>query len=124
MVEIPWYRMFVMFVVSFYSSVVKTSPVKEFINSCKPILRAKILRKLKYVQEFGLNPAIPDIKKVTGTQLWELRILGKDNIRLFCASLPNREVKVLHIIKKKKQKTPIKEISIAISRYKELTNDI
>jgi len=105
-----------MYKVSFYAPSSKTSPIKEFLDSCQPSLRAKILRKLKYVEEYGLNPNIPDVKKVTNTPLWELRILGRDNIRVFCISLPGKEVKVLHIFKKKKRKTPSKELNIALKR--------
>jgi len=72
------------------------------------------------VEEYGLNPAIPNIKKITGTSLWELRILGRDNIRIICVSLPDKEVKVLHIFKKKKQKTPTSELNIARKRSREV----
>ena len=109
-----------MYKISFYTPQVKTSPIKEFLGSCQPGLRAKILRQLKYVEEYGLNPAIPNIKKITGTSLWELRILGRDNIRIICVSLPDKEVKVLHIFKKKKQKTPTSELNIARKRSREV----
>lgn len=109
-----------MYKVSFYTFSRKTSPIKEFLDSCLPGLRVKILRQLKYVKEYGLNLAIPNIKRLTKTLLWELRILGKDNIRIICVSLPKREVKVLHIFKKKKQKTPTRELKIALKRYQEV----
>lgn len=109
-----------MYQVSFYTPKGKSSPIKEFLDSCQPSLRSKVLRQLKYVEEFGLNPAIPNIKKITGTSLWELRILGKDNIRIVCVSLPEKEVKVLHIFEKKRQKTPAKELNLALKRYQAL----
>ena len=104
-----------MYKVSFYTEKDKRSPISDFLDSCGDISRAKILRQLKYIQEFGLSPKVPNLRKVTGTSLWELRILGKDNIRIFCVNLPNREVKVLHIFKKKTKKTPLREINIAKS---------
>lgn len=114
-----------MYKVSFYAPRGKISPIKEFLDSCQSSLRTKILRQLKYVEEYGLNPAIGNIKKITGTSLWELRILGKDNVRIICVSLPNKEVKVLHIFKKEKQKTPAKELNLALKRRQEhLTSDI
>jgi len=73
-----------------------------------------------YVQEFGFSPSIPNLRKFTDTPVWELRILGKDNIRIICTPLPNKEIKILHIFSKKKQKTPQKEIIIALSRYHEI----
>lgn len=108
-----------MYRVSFYAPRAKVSPIKEFLDSCQPSLRTKILRQLKYVEEYGLNPAIPNIKKIRGTSLWELRILGKDNIRVICAPQPGKEIKVLHVFNKKKQKTPAKELNSALKRYKE-----
>ena len=105
-----------MYRVTFYTPQGKTSPIKEFLDSCQPSLRTKILRQLKYVEEYGLNPAIPNIKKITGTSLWELRILGRDNIRIICVSKAGRKVKVLHIFRKKKQKTPTGELSVALKR--------
>jgi hypothetical protein len=66
-----------MYKVVFYTYQRKSS-IKKFLDFCQAGLRAKILRQLKYVQEFGLNPAIPNIKKFKKTPIWELRILGKD----------------------------------------------
>ena len=109
-----------MYVVSFYTPLGKVSPTKEFLDSCQPSVRAKILRQLKYVEEFGLNQAILNLKKITNTPLWELRILGKDNVRVVCVSQPGKVVRVLHIFVKKKQKTPAKELNIALTRYKEV----
>src|SRR3972149_4745143 len=109
-----------MYKVSFYAPLGKTSPIKKFLDSCQPSLRTKILRQLRYVEEYGLNPAIPNIKKITNTSLWELRILGRDNIRIICVSQPEREVKVLHIFRKKKQKTQTNELNLALKRSQEV----
>jgi len=109
-----------MYKVSFYTPSGKVSPIKNFLDSCQLSLRAKILRQLRYVQEYGLNPIIPNIKKIVKTPLWELRILGKDNIRIICVFLPKKGVKVLHIFRKKKQKTPLKELNLALRRYQEV----
>lgn len=109
-----------MYKVSFYTPRDKISPIKKFLDLCQPSLRAKMLRQLKYVEEYGLNPVIPNIRKVINTPFWELRILGGDNIRIICTPLSRREVKVLHVFKKKKQKTPTKEINIALTRCKEV----
>lgn len=109
-----------MYKVSFYTPKGKVSPIKKFLDPCQPSLRVKILRQLKYAEEYGLNPVIPNIKKITSTPLWELRILGRDNVRIICASLGKKEVKILHIFRKKKQKTPTKELSISLKRYQEV----
>ena len=108
--------------VSFYTSANGTSPIKKFLDSCQLSLRIKILRQLKYVEEYGLNSAIPNIKKITGTRFWELRVLGRDNIRVICVSLKEEEIKVLHIFRKKKRKTPVREINISYKRYQDCLN--
>ncbi|MBL7159734.1 type II toxin-antitoxin system RelE/ParE family toxin [Candidatus Microgenomates bacterium] len=113
-----------MYKISFYTPQNKVPPIKKFLDSCQPSLRSKILRQLKYVEEYGLSPAIPNIRKVIGAPLWELRILGRDNIRIICTSLLGKEVKVLHIFKKKKQKIPTKEINIALRRTQKRTQRI
>ena len=108
-----------MYKVNLYLSPSGASPVVKFLDSCPAKLRVKILRQLKYVEAYGLNPAIPNIKKITGTFLWELRILGKDNVQIFCTSQSKKEIIVLHIFRKKKRKTPAKELNMAIKRFKE-----
>ena len=109
-----------MYKTSFYTKPDGKSPIKGYLNKNNEILRTKILRQIKYIQEYGLTPSIPNLKKISGTPLWEIRILGKDNVRIFCASLPNQEVKILHIFAKKRQKILQKEIAIALHRYKEV----
>lgn len=92
-------------------------PVKDFLNACQNKQQVKILRLLKHLEEFGQTSAIPNTKKLKGTSLWELRILGKDNIRIFYAPLGKNRVVILHAFFKKKQKTSSKEIKIALNRY-------
>ena len=57
-------------------------------------------------------------EKLQVHHLWELRILGKDNIRLFCAPAGKSRVVVLHVFLKKSQKTPAREIDCALDRYR------
>jgi phage-related protein len=94
------------------------SPVKDFIEKCQVNQRVKILRLLKYLEEFGTVTAIPNTKKLTGTPLWELRILGKDNLRLIYASVGRNRISVLHFFAKKKPKTPARDLRIALDRLK------
>lgn len=71
------------------------------------------------LQEYGLSAIIPNVKKLSGTPLWEIRILGQDNIRILYVTIEKNAILVLHGFIKKKQKTPPKEIKIALLRYKE-----
>ena len=71
------------------------------------------------MQEFGVTTGNPHIKKLTGTELWEIRILGQDNIRIFYVTITGRVFLLLHGFKKKKNKTPDKEIRTALNRLVE-----
>lgn len=73
---------------------------------------------IKLLQEFGVRLGVPHIKKLTGTELWELRILGSDSIRIFYI-VTGKNFLLLHGFKKKKNKTPPKEIRIAEDRLAE-----
>lgn len=76
-------------------------------------------RAIELLEIYGLEGGYPHIKKLTGSNLWESRILGSDNIRIFYVSMTGRTFLILHGFKKKKQKTPAKEIRIAEERLRE-----
>lgn len=105
--------------VLYYISSSGKSPVNEFITSCNEDQKLKILRAINYLVEYGPIRAIPNIKKLSGTPFWEIRILGKDNIRIIYVIEIEKTILVLHGFIKKKQKTPVKEIGICIRRYGE-----
>lgn len=68
------------------------------------------------LEEHGILLGPPHSKKLTGTPLWELRILGSNNIRIFYIAIVHRKFLLLHGFQKKKQKTDFKEIKTAIAR--------
>lgn len=88
-------------------------------------------RVIYYVSPSGSNPVsdfldgllsvIPHIKKLTGTPLWEIRVLGKHNARIIYIVPAEKSVLLLHGFMKKTDKTPLKEIRIALERFKDLT---
>lgn len=105
--------------VQYYLTSSGENPVSDFLDSLTGKQQAKILRIFSYIEAYGLSMAIPHIKKLTGTPLWEIRILGQDNIRIIYISPQKNNVLVLHGFVKKKQKTPRREIEIALNRYNE-----
>lgn len=113
-----------MYSVYFYEQKDGKSPIKEFIESCQIPLRSKITKQIRALHEFGLTLANPYLRKLSGTPLWECRILGKDNTRIICAAVIKGKIVILNIFRKKSMKTPIKEIELSLKRYKDLTNDI
>ena len=96
-----------------------TKPIEEFIEKLPLKAQAKLFRSLDLLSEFGISLSMPHVKKVTGTPLWELRILGEDSIRMFYVAIQDRKLLMLHGFKKKKQKTPTKEIKLALQRLQE-----
>lgn len=106
--------------VIYYVSKSGNIPVKEFIDQMGTKQKTKVLRTLFHIEEYGLQIVIPHLKKLTGTPLWEIRILGQDSIRMLFVTRVERQVILLHAFFKKTQKTPVREISVALSRYQEL----
>lgn len=106
----------------YYISKSGENPVKQFIDSLVAKQQAKILRIFQYIEEYGLRIALPHIKKLINTPFWEIRILGRDNIRIIYVTLTKAGILVLHGFIKKTQKTPEKELNTALKRYKECQN--
>lgn len=94
-------------------------PVQLFIDSLEIKAQAKVRNTIKLLQEFGIRLGLPHAKKLTGTNIWELRILGSDNLRIIYVALTGRKFVLLHGFKKKRIKTPKKEIKIAKERLAE-----
>lgn len=103
----------------YYVSPSGDNPVSDFLDSLSENQQTKVLRILSYIKDYGLSSVIPHTKKLTGTPLWEIRILGKDNIRILYGIPLSHAVLVLHGFVKKSQKTPTKEIKTAVFRYEQ-----
>lgn len=107
--------------VVYYTQGPYENPIRDFLNDLSFLQQSKILRIFQYIEEYGLETAIPHLKKLAGTPFWEIRILGKDNIRLIIV-VKNNTVLVLNGFVKKKQKTPNKELKVAFKRYRFYTS--
>ena len=105
--------------VYYYTSSTNNNPFAHFLDSLQKKQQAKILRVIFQIGKYGLLSILPHIKKLTGTPLWEIRILGKDNLRIVYIIPHQNSVLVLHGFIKKTQKTPYKEIAIALNRFKD-----
>ncbi len=100
----------------YYETALGKSPVFEFIQSLDPKIKSKVIEIMDLLKQLGILIGPPHSKKVTGTPLWELRILGGDNVRIFYVAVVNRKFLLLHAFFKKKQKTDKREIKTAINR--------
>jgi phage-related protein len=110
--------------VIYYTDSQGKSPVKSFLDSLSDRQKAKIFRIFMHIEEYGLSSIVPHIKKLKGNPLWEIRILGKDNIRILYATLDKGGIIILHGFIKKSFKTPLKEISNALERYDQFKLDL
>lgn len=107
------------YIIYYYISPSGDNPVSQFLDSLNKKQQSKVLRIFQYIKVYGLSAILPHTKKLSGTPLWEIRILGEDNIRIFYVILIQNTVLILHGFIKKSQKTPPKEIQIALSRLKQ-----
>lgn len=49
-------------------------PVYDFVESLSPTAKSKVSNTFDLLTEFGIKLGSPHVKKVIGTDLWELRI--------------------------------------------------
>ncbi len=92
-------------------------PVLEFIKKQSPKEQAKLIREIDLLEEFGLALGMPHTKKMTGTDIWELRVKhSTNNFRIFYFCFTGGKFVLLHGIRKTTGKTPAKDIKIAIKR--------
>ena len=88
--------------------------VKNFIDKQSSAVKAKYLGMIDFLEEYG--PFLsPKFTKKIDKGLYELRITGKEQIRVFF-TVQQRKIILLHAFKKKTQKIPRKEIKVALSR--------
>lgn len=95
------------------------NPVKDFLDD-HPRAKLKALRILSNIEEFGLSYAIPHIKKLSDTPLWEIRILGEDSVRILYVTKQGKQIILLHAFIKKTNKTPRREINIGLLRLSKI----
>src|SRR3989344_1787713 len=103
--------------IELYKTSSNKSPIDDFVDNLNPKVQNKIIETFGFLREFGINLGMPHSKKVVGTSLWELRILGGDNVRIFYIAKKGKTFLLLHGFQKKKQKTDKKEIRVALDRF-------
>lgn len=107
----------------FYRKINGFSPAEEFINGLPEKHKAKALREIDLLQEYGSNLKQPYADRVTGARyqgLWELRIKFASDISRIFYFIPEGKVFILlHGFVKKSKKTPEKELETALRYMKE-----
>lgn len=82
-------------------------------------MRARLARIAKLIEEQGLeHVGEPHVKHVEG-RLWEMRLKGRSGIsRALYVTVAGRRVVIVRVFVKKTEKTPRRDIDLALSRAK------
>lgn len=100
----------------YYQTLRGELPVRDFIQRLELKAKKKIYHALNLLAERGVELTFPQTRKLSGFEIWELRVLGSNNLRILYVLLPRRTFLILHAFAKKKQKTDNYEIKIARKR--------
>ncbi|SPF37084.1 conserved hypothetical protein [Candidatus Sulfopaludibacter sp. SbA4] len=84
-------------------------------------MRARLVRIAKLIEEKGLERVgEPHVKHLEGP-LWEMRLKGRSGIsRALYVTAVDRRVVIVRVFVKKTEKTPRREIALALSRAKSI----
>lgn len=94
--------------------------VEDFILKLQPSAKAKLTRLLDMLSQFGAELSMPHAKPM-GKGLYELRVRGKQEVRIFYVFVKGSTIFLLHAFQKKTQETPKRELDIALGRQREIS---
>ena len=95
--------------------------VDEELAALPADMRARFVRIAELIESVGLERFHePHVKHLEGP-LWEIRMKGRDGIaRALYVTAHEKRVVVVRVFMKKTQKTPRREIQLALKRIKEI----
>lgn len=93
-------------------------PVKDFVENQNLEIKTKFGKLVRLLINNGPLLRPPQSKKIA-KDLYELRSSGNDPLRIFYTS-KNKIYYLVHIFKKKSQKTPPRELKTALDRTREI----
>ncbi len=107
--------------IEYYQSPAGSVPVAEFVDSLSPQAKAKFIRSLELLEQYGLLLREPWVKSIPDVpKLRELRFASFGDIyRFFFFPVAGRKLILLHGFKKKTQETPRRELQTAEARMKD-----
>jgi phage-related protein len=85
-------------------------------------MRARFRYISQLIEEFGVDRVRePHVKHLRGS-IWEMRLKGKDGIsRALYVTIVGQRVVVVRVFTKKTQKTPAREIELALKRARQIS---
>ena len=105
--------------VYFYATDSGNEPVREWLKKLPKEDKKTIGYDIKTVQ-YGYPVGMPLTRVLKGTNLEEVRCKISNSIARIIFCVEDNTIVLLHAFIKKTQKTPQKELDVAIKRYKEL----
>lgn len=95
--------------------------VAEELNSLPADMRARFEHIVGLIAEFGLERVRePHVKHLEG-KLWEMRLKGRGGIaRALYLTATGKRIVIVRAFRKKTQKTPRREIELALKRAEEI----
>ena len=95
-------------------------PIDEFIKKQQSQARSKIIHNVRLLRQYGNMLGMPHSKSF-GNGLFELRVRGKEELRILYCFSKRKNIYLLHAFRKQTQQTPKKELEIGLSRMNLLT---
>ena len=106
--------------VFFFKTKSGNSPIEKYIDKLPEEDQARFLEVVDEIEREGLEACRVIFKPIEG-KLWEIKFrAGTSGYRVFYVLITKDEMVWLHVIKKKTQKTPKKELKTARQRMKEV----
>ncbi len=103
----------------FYTDQHGASPVEDFLRGLDAKTRTRFAWSMEQLQLRNVSANEPLVKHLDG-KIWELRRASDGNIdRLLYFFFTGRNIVFVHGFQKKTQKTPRREIDIAVRRMEE-----
>ncbi|MEK7229657.1 MAG: type II toxin-antitoxin system RelE/ParE family toxin [Candidatus Binatota bacterium] len=107
--------------IEYYQTAAGSVPVAEFVDSLPPQAKAKFVRSLELLEQYGLLLREPWVKNIQNVaKVRELRFTSFSEIyRFFFFPVAGRKLILLHGFKKKTRETPRRELQTAEARMKD-----
>ncbi len=106
--------------VIFYETESGKCPVEDFLNSLTPKQTQKVTWTLSLIEDLPVIPKQYYKKLVNTNDIWEVRVMYKNDIFRILGFFDGNELIVLnHAFRKKTQKTPQQAIKTAESRKRD-----
>ena len=97
--------------------------VFDWIDGMPVSIRASYARITERMLVYGPNLGMP-YTRAMGNGLFEIRAHGREGIgRIFYCTIVERKIVMLHGFIKKTEKTPAKELAMALRRMKEVKHE-